>query len=207
MKYLMSCAAFIMIAACSVESNSGEITPNNDINLEASLPVWEGDFVWDLVDADSQLKFKAVHNSREVEGRFGHFDAVIRLNPDAPETGEIHAVIGLASVDAGDNDRNANLPGGEWFDIKKHPLATFKSSDIRAIGGGNYEAKGNLTLKGITQPVHLTFALTVDGEDATAMGGVTFSRRLFNVGSGPDFETEDWVKFPVEVMFELKAVR
>lgn len=206
MKYLLTGALCAFLAACSAESGPLP-APESTFDVQAALPVLSGNHVWDLDEAASKLTFKAVHNGREFEGVFSNFSAAINLDPSAPETGEIHAVIAVAAFDAGDGDRNANLPGSEWFDVKNYPAATFISNNIRVLDGNNYEARGDLTIKGTAQPVNLKFSLTVDGDIAAANGGVTFSRRLFDVGSGPDFENEDWVKFPVDVMFEIKASR
>lgn len=207
MKYIMLGAAAVWLMACSAESSSNSAVAENAVNVQAQLPGFTGEHVWDMDTDKSRLIFKAVHNGREFEGVFGNFDAAIRLDPAALGTGEIHAVIGMAAVDAGDGDRNANLPGPEWFDVKNYPAATYISKDIKALGGGNYEAVGDLTLKGAAHPLHLTFSLTVEGDAAVANGGVTFSRRLFDVGSGSDFENEDWVKFPVDVVFEITATK
>ncbi len=204
MKFITGLAAAVMLCACSASSAPNTTTQSN---LAGELPALTGEYVWTMDEAASALTFSAVHNSREFKGKFGEFSAAIKLNPANPANGEIHAIIGLASVDAGDRDRNANLPGKDWFYIESFPTATFVSKDIRALSGDNYEARGNLTLKGVEKPLSLTFSLSIDGNTALAKGGVTFSRRDFGIGEGPDFETEDWVKFPVSVSIDVTASR
>ncbi len=205
MKSYIIAAACALFVACSAQSTPDAPAPESYAKLDALLPTLTGENVWDMVEGSSHLTFKAVHNSREFVGEFGVFQTTIRLDPDAPETGEIHVVVDMSSVDAKDGDRNANLPRPEWFNTAAFPYAQFNSSQIEALGGGNFQALGELSIKDMSQPATLRFSLVVDGNAATAIGGVEISRRDFNVGTGSDFETEDWVKFPVDVMFEIKA--
>jgi len=67
---------------------------------------------------------------------------------------------------------------------------------------------GRLTaIKGLERPVTLNFTVDLDGSKAAASGTAQFSRTDFNLGTGSDFETEDWVKFPVGVLINISATR
>lgn len=206
MRHFLLSAAVLLMTACSAESKPAA-EPPAPIDVSALLPDLTGDHVWTVSQDESKLTFKAVHNGREFEGSFGVFDAAVKLDPDNLDAAEIHVAISMASVDAGDNDRNANLPRSEWFDTGLHPVAVFFAETVERLETGQYQASGDLALKGIMRPLTLTFDLDIEGEAAHAKGGVTFSRALFNVGTGSDFETEDWVKFPVEVSFDIKATK
>lgn len=206
MRFLFLFMAVFFMAACSAESKPKADTPA-PIDVSALLPKLSGEHVWNVSQDNSQLTFKAVHNGREFEGKFGVFDAAVKLNPDDLSTAEIHVAVSMASVDAGDNDRNANLPRSEWFDTGLHPVAVYFSENVERLENEQYQASGDLALKGMMHPIILTFDLNIEADIAHAKGGVTFSRRLFNVGSGSNFETEDWVKFPVDVSFDIEATK
>lgn len=206
MKYFISAICAFFLVACGASSNASKLDAFA-VDAAAELPVYSGLHVWNANREDSKLEFIATHNSRQFTGTFENFAVAIQLDPETPESGKIEAAIDLASADAGDRDRNANLPAPEWFHTAKFPLATFSSEKISSIGGDNFEAEGKLRIKGISKTVKLVFSLQVDGDTALAIGGTDLNRQDFNLGEGPDFETEDWVKFPVEIKFNIAATK
>lgn len=195
-----------VLSACSNGANN-EASAETVAALSSALPKLSGENVWTVDRAQSKLQFIAEHNGDKFTGNFGMFDSAIRLDLDNPAGGEIHAVIDLSSVDAKDGDRNSNLLSKAWFDIKSYPLATYSASDISGSAVAGFIANGMLSIKGIERPVTLTFTVTENGNTAIANGTANFSRTDFNVGTGSDFETEEWVKFPVEVAINLVATR
>jgi len=190
-------------------SNAVDNTANAETvaAVSSNLPALSGDNVWKIDRTLSKLQFRAVHNGDEFTGNFDLFDAAIKLDLDEPSTGEIHAVIDLSSVDAKDDDRNGNLPSKAWFDVKSFPLATYTAFDILGNQVDGFTAQGTLSIKGIDRPVTLEFNVDVTGDTAEAKGTARFSRMDFNIGTGSDFETEEWVKFPIEVLVTLTAAR
>lgn len=207
MKHLfMTTLLAISLSACGGVGETSAQTQAPSPALVAELPTLSGGDVWNMTASESYVTFEAYYNG-DFTGAFQSFATVIKLNPDTPETGEIHAIVDLASVTAKDSDVTNNLPLSDWFDVANHPHAKFSSTDITALGGGNYKADGQLTLKGITQSASLTFGLDVAGNTAHATGGFDLLRTDFNVGTGSDFENEQWVRFPVKVMVDIKATR
>ncbi len=199
---LLSIIAATAIAGCSAERTA--VASESTSVISQQLPELSGDYIWDMIPEESRLGFEAYYNGQLI-GTFERFDTAIKLNPAAPETGEIHAVIDLTSVSVKDNDVKSNLAAPDWFDTKSYPHAIFKSSDIKSTGDGAFLATGTLTIKGISQPADLIFTLAVDGEIAKASGEAQISRKDFKIGSGADFQTEDWVKFPVTVRIDITA--
>ena len=198
--YALGAAAFL--SACSVQSNADTQAGT----FADALPTLSGDYVWTVDPDKSTLKFEADYNG-VFTADFTRFAAAINLNPDAPEAGEIHAVVDLSSLSAADNDVKNNLPTPAWFDIKAHPVATFKSDDISKTAPGAFSAAGTMTLKGISNPAVLTFDLETTGDSAVADGRFTVNRTDYNVGTGSDFKDESWVKFPVKISMHIEASR
>lgn len=207
MKYtIIAALSALLCIGCSAEGSPKSSASVVTTNLSTELPELSGDYVWDMVEADSSVSFTAYYNG-DFTGKFTRFQTAIKLNPDAPESGEIHAIVDLSSVAVKDDDVKSNLPKADWFNTKVHPFARFSATDISALGGDNYSAKGTLTLKGISQPAELNFSLVNEGNTATASGGLEISRKDFEVGSSADFQTEDWVKFPVSIDVSITAVK
>ena len=175
--------------------------------LSSQLPELSGEHVWSVDRSQSKLEFLAEHNGDKFTGNFAAFEAAVKLDLDNPESGEIHAVIDLSSIDAKDDDRNANLPTKAWFDMTSFPLASYSTSDISGSKAEGFTANGILSIKGIERPVELSFTVNEDGNTAKANGTARFSRMDFDIGTGSDFETEEWVKFPIEVLVSITATR
>lgn len=209
MKFILLTSALILspvLTACSASSQNS-VSPETISAVSSNLPVLTGDNVWSVDQSASKLQFRAEHNGDIFTGDFSAFDAAVMLDLDDPSTGEIHAVIDLSTVDAKDDDRNANLPTKAWFDIKSYPLATYKTIEITGNLEDGYSADGTLTIRGVERPVSLDFTVEVEGDKAVANGIAHFSRKDFNIGTGSDFATEEWVKFPIEVLVSITATR
>lgn len=208
MKYfILSLTAFVL-AACGATSQADAPTMENSVAVLSALPRLKGDDNrWKMDRELSTLEFKAHHAGEDFTGNFSDFNVAISLNPDALETAQIHAAIALNSIDTKDDDRNANLPDRDWFDMASFPIAMFSSQNVTKASDGTYVAAGTLQIKGIEKPAELAFSLDIDGQSASAKGRVNFSRLDFNVGVGDDFKDESWVKFPIEVIVNIKANR
>ena len=71
-----------------------------------------------------------------------------------------HAIVQMASIDTDDEGRDNHLRTNDFFDIEKHPTMTFRRRASSRLGG-DYKLHGDLTIRGVTQPV--TFDLEVGG--------------------------------------------
>ncbi|MCI5044049.1 MAG: YceI family protein [Aquisalinus sp.] len=184
-------------AGPAIESEAGAFT---------ELSVLTGEFVWSPDYESSSVVFSAEQEGKSFEGRFDSFKAAIRLNPTDLSDAEIHAIIDMVSVDAGDADRNSSLPTSDWFKIRTFPTATFTSTDVRQVSEGKFEAVGDLTIKGVSQPVILPFDLSIDGNQAVATGSLQLNRTDFNVGEGA-YADDAWIGYPVSVTVTITASR
>ncbi|RZV43988.1 MAG: YceI family protein [Acidimicrobiales bacterium] len=142
----------------------------------------------------------------EFEGRFKNFDASIKFDPEDLQNTNVVVTIDMASVDAGDAERNEALPGKEWFAVKPFPNAVFTSTSIKHTGGNSYEASGELTLKDISRAVDLPFELKIDGDTAEMSGSTLIDRTDFQVGTGM-WKSEDWVAHKVKINVKITAAR
>src|SRR3954468_10730480 len=82
-------------------------------------------------------------------GGFNEFTAVL-----SGETLEGSATV--SSVDVKDEQLNGHLQTPDFFDAQRFPEITFKATDLKRLDGGRVEAKGELTIKGVTKPVQLS---------------------------------------------------
>ena len=73
----------------------------------------------------------------------------------AAKTGSVDVTVDTTSVDTGLTEFNKHIQGPDFFDTKKYPTITFKSTKVNFKGDALASVDGNLTVKGITKPVTL----------------------------------------------------
>jgi cytochrome b561/polyisoprenoid-binding protein YceI len=156
--------------------------------------------------AGGQLGFNVTVDGEQVTGRFGRWSSMIVFDPERLDESSIRTSIDLTSVTTGDGERDNMLAGSDFFATAANPQAIFTSSDIRNTGGNRYQARGTLTLKGVSRPTRLDFTLDIKGDKATASGTATLSRSAFGVGTG-QFEGDGTIGTSVAVNFRFNATR
>lgn len=73
----------------------------------------------------------------------------------AAKTGSVEVAIATPSVNTGNADLNKHIQAEDFFDTKKYPEITFKSTKINFKGDVPASVDGKLTVKGISRPVTL----------------------------------------------------
>ena len=129
-----------------------------------------------------------------VDGEFKRIKGQVSYDPAKPENSSTELSIDMASFDLGDDDYNAEVRKAEWFDSKTHPLATFRSTAIRALGPDRFEATGTLLLKGKSLTVKAPVTVKTEGTLRRFEGQLPISRKAFKLGdAGWDEVLEDQV--------------
>lgn len=108
----------------------------------------------------------------------GHFTVDMTTLVDTDLSGEDKAKL------------EGHLKSDDFFGVEKHPEANFVINKATSKDGNTYEISGDLTIKGITNPI--TFPATVNVEDnqITADATITVDRAKYDVryGSGSFFD-------------------
>lgn len=161
---------------------------------------------WRLDPAASRIVVVTTQMGSAVEGQFRRFEADIRFDPDDLGGSRVTVTIDTASLDTGNDQRDAAARGPEWFDVAAHPTARFEAASFRALGDGRYEAEGTLAIKGVARPVRLPFTLAIDGDSAGMAGGLTVARAEFGLGTG-EWLTNGVVGDSVDIRVQVSARR
>lgn len=161
---------------------------------------------WQMLDKDSRLGFVFLLQGQPMEGHFQRFAADILFDPTDLTAAHVAVDIDLASVRAGDGERDAMLADKDWFHVKAHPVARFETTGFEALGEGRYRAQARLQIKGVSQDVALPFSLTITDDVAHVVGELHFQRTQFDVGAG-GWAKGDVVGLPVVVKVDIKARR
>jgi len=159
-----------------------------------------------VVPARSEIGFVSKQMGVPVEGKFKQWTAQISFDPKKPEAGSVAFSIQTGSASFGAAETDAEVPKAAWFNVAKFPTASFASSGIKALGGGKFEVRGKLAIKGATQdvvvPVVITQTMTQAGAASTAAGSFTIKRLDFKIGEGEWADTS-MVANDVTVKFKL----
>lgn len=111
---------------------------------------------WDIDPGHSRICFTARHlGVRKVHGHFDRFIGQI-VTADDPLRSSATATVDLDSLDTGDQARDKDLRSGNFLDTADFPAMTYRTTGVRGHGHG-YVVDGELTVRGVTQPVSLTF--------------------------------------------------
>jgi polyisoprenoid-binding protein YceI len=161
---------------------------------------------WTVDKAASKVAFVSAFSGDGFTGVFRRWDADIRFDPANLAGSSVTATFDMASAATGDADRDSALPTSIWFAAAANPKATFNARTFKALGGGRYQAVGDLTLRGVTKPLTLPFSLVITGDTARMNASVALSRLAFGVGQGEWANTEV-VPATVTVNISLTARR
>lgn len=125
---------------------------------------------YNLDTSHSQVGFSVRHLMvSKTKGRFSDFAGTVHI-AENPLESSVSVTIQAASVDTRDEQRDAHLRSGDFFDVEAWPTLTYESRSVRQVGEGRYVLDGDLTVKGITQPVPLE--LSFEGGAVDPWGGV-----------------------------------
>lgn len=121
---------------------------------DAATAITSGNYSLDPTHAS--LTFRISHfGVSDYLGRFNDIDGTLDFDEANPSAAKLSFTAEIDSLDVNNPDFEETLKGDGWFDAAAHPTATFVLDGITVTGEDNGVANGQLTLKGITQPVTL----------------------------------------------------
>ena len=125
---------------------------------------------WSIDAAHSNVEFAVKHLMiSTVRGRFADVQGTVTENEEDPAKSSINVVINTASIDTRQEQRDAHLRSGDFFDSEKFPTMTFVSRKIEPKGDAEFRVTGDLTIRDITREVVL--AVTSEGRGGDPWGG------------------------------------
>ncbi|HYZ78533.1 MAG TPA: YceI family protein [Gaiellaceae bacterium] len=136
---------------------------------------------WQLDPVHSSIGFEIEYMVGAFRGQFRDVEATLSVDgDDARLTGAAR----VASVDVKDENLAAHLQSPEFFDVERYPELRFVSTDI--TGDEELTVRGEITIKGVTQPVELTGRATEPLTDAYGREriGLTLSTTLDRTAFG-----------------------
>jgi polyisoprenoid-binding protein YceI len=114
--------------------------------------------------AHTQIFFSVNHlGFSHPQGRFNKFSGGFTFDLAHPEKSKIDVTVDANSIDMASEDWNRAMKGDNFFDVKKFPSLTFKSTKIETTGKDTGKVTGDLTILGVTKPVTLDVTYNKSG--------------------------------------------
>lgn len=99
----------------------------------------------------STVGFEVKHLVSTFRGAFGEYDARLESTNGVPR---LVGSAQVASVDVRDKDLAAHLQSPDFFDSERHPEIRFAAERFELADDGSLSLDGELTIRGITRPIH-----------------------------------------------------
>lgn len=135
------------------------------------------------VDNGSKVHFVIDNFGIGTGGNFTGLSGTIKFDPANPATADFDVSVDAGSIDTDIESRDNHLRRTEYFDVKKFPRLTFKSTKItKANKNGYLYMFGQITIKGVTKDISFPFSVTPKNNDFLFEGTFKLNRRDFGVG-------------------------
>jgi polyisoprenoid-binding protein YceI len=169
---------------------------------------------WTIDPSHSRIGFSARHAMvTTVRGQFKEFEGTAHIDDANPSASTVSVTIKGQSIDTGNADRDAHLRSGDFFENDTYPDVTFVSTEV-ARDGDDWVVTGDLTIKGVSKSVSVTFEPTGSAKDpfgntrAGFEGSTTINRKDWGITWNAALETGGvLVSDKVKLEFDVSAIK
>ncbi|MBX9626215.1 MAG: YceI family protein [Gemmataceae bacterium] len=153
-----------------------------------------------LTGDNTKITFVGSKKNGKHEGGFKKLTGTVTVDGD-PSTAKIAVDIDTASLWSDDPKLTGHLKSPDFFAVKDHPKATFKSTKVEKTDKG-YTITGDLTLLGKTKPVTLPAKVAVAGDALTLTGETKINKSDWGMNYGKE---KGMIDDDVALKVEVKA--
>ena len=170
-----------------------------------------GDYTLDITH--TRIGFSARHAMvTTVRGHFGEFEGSAHLDTTAPAASSAKVNIRAASISTGQADRDAHLRSADFFDVETFPEIGFVTTSVTR-DAATWTVTGDLTIKGVTNPVTIEFESTGSARDPFGNlrvgfeGATTINRKDWGLTWNAALETGGvLVSEKIKLEFDVSAI-
>ncbi len=168
-----------------------------------------------LDPAHTRIGFVARHAMvTKVRGAFNEFEGTATLDGANPAASSAQVTISAASIDTRNAQRDEHLRSNDFLSMDEYPRITFASTGARQVDDSTFELTGDLTIKGVTNPITIPFSYEGAAKDPFGNlrvgfeGAVTINRKDYGITWNAALETGGvLVSDKVTLEFELSLVK
>jgi polyisoprenoid-binding protein YceI len=110
-----------------------------------------------VIDPDHSVAAFSIRHMMiaNVRGQFNKITGNVYYDPPNIAASSVEMTIDVSSLVTGIQKRDEHLKSPDFFDAKKYPVITFKSTKIEHLGGSRAKVIGNLSIHGVSRTVIL----------------------------------------------------
>jgi polyisoprenoid-binding protein YceI len=132
--------------------------------MSSEYAALSGDYTIDT--AHSRVGFVARHAMvAKVRGAFDEFEGSFHIDGENPENSSGKVTIQAKSIQTRNTQRDDHLRSNDFLDMDNHSEITFVSTGVKASGEGEFVVTGDLSIRGVSKPVDVTFEYTGTATD------------------------------------------
>lgn len=156
---------------------------------------------WKLKESESSIVFIAKNLGMNVSGKISGMKVIGSYNDKDIFASNFIGSIDVSTIDTKIELRDNHLKSDDYFDVEKYPTITFKSKKI-VEAGSTLKVIGDITIKGVTKEIGITFAVERKENKHTLVGNVTIQRKDFDLGSRTTLIMADIILVRIFAVFE-----
>ena len=170
---------------------------------------------WHIDAAHSEIQLSVKHMMiATVRGKFARFSGTIEADEQNPTAARVEVQIEAASIDTGNEQRDAHLRSPDFLNVEQYPYITFKSTRVERLDEDHGRLHGELTIRDVTRPVVLEveYAGMARSPWGTTNAGfsarTTINRKDWGLNWNVALETGGWlVSDEIKVNVEIELVQ
>ena len=170
---------------------------------------------WHIDPAHSEIQLAVKHMMiATVRGKFTRFSGTIDADEQTPAVAQVDVRIEAASIDTGNEQRDAHLRSPDFLNVDQYPHITFKSTKVERRDEDLGRLYGELTIRGVTRPVVLEveYAGMAKSPWGTTSAGFSartkISRKDWGLNWNVALETGGWlVSDEIKIAIEVELVQ
>src|SRR5437868_8414134 len=98
---------------------------------------------WAIDPTHSEIQFKVKHLLiSTVTGQFNRFNATVETEDDDFASAKVHFAADIDSISTNNEQRDAHLKNGDFFDAENHPQLIFEGEKMEKTADENYRLHG-----------------------------------------------------------------
>ncbi len=121
------------------------------------------------------------------DGGFKTFTSVLSFEPHAPESSRLEMDIQTSSMFSDNGRLTGHLKGTDFFNVRRYPKATFKSTEIVKAGedvDATHIIRGEMSICGQSQEVEIPVTVEISDSTVKITGVYTMDRFDFGIAYG-----------------------
>ncbi|WP_297778263.1 YceI family protein [uncultured Roseovarius sp.] len=175
-------------------------------------PVQAEPATWQIDPEHAVVAFTIMHAGyAKVLGRFSQIEGSFTYDPETQDLGKVTATIGTPSIDTDHEQRDTHVRSPDFLDAEAHPMITFTAEGGTPISDTAGTVSGDLTIRGVTQPITLDVTLNKRAVYPCCHGketlGISATAEILRSAFGSTYALPDFVGDSVNIILEFEAIR